>query len=71
MFNREPAAILAALQAILALAIGFGLDLTNEQTALILAASAAVLGLITRQIVTSPETTAKLEDRAGVKAEDL
>jgi hypothetical protein len=51
MFNREPALILAAVQALLAVAIGFGLDVTPEQLALILAATAAVLGLITRSKV--------------------
>lgn len=61
IFDREPAAILAALQSILALAVGFGLKLTAAQVTLILAASAAVLGLVTRQVVTSPATAAKLK----------
>ena len=52
IFNREPALILAAVQAVLAVAIGFGVDITTEQLALILAATAAVLGLITRSKVT-------------------
>lgn len=51
IFNREPALILAAVQAVLAVAVGFGLDLTNEQTALILAAVAAVIGVIVRSRV--------------------
>ena len=51
IFKREPAAILAVVQAIIALAIGFGLDVNQEQFALIMAASAAILGLITRQAV--------------------
>ena len=51
LFNREPALILAAVQAGLAVAIGFGLDLTNGQTALILAAVAAVIGVIVRSRV--------------------
>jgi hypothetical protein len=51
MWNREPALILAAVQAVLAVAIGFGLDVTPEQLSLILAATAAVLGLITRSRV--------------------
>lgn len=51
MFNREPALILAAVQAVLAVAIGFGLDVSPEQLSLILAATAAVLGLITRSRV--------------------
>ena len=52
IFNREPALILGAVQALLALAIGFGLDLSPEQVALILAATAAVIALITRSRVT-------------------
>ena len=52
IFNREPALILAAVQAVLAVAIGFGVDITTEQLALILAATAAVLGVITRSKVT-------------------
>jgi hypothetical protein len=34
MFGREPAAWLAAINAVLACAMGFGLDLTGEQMAL-------------------------------------
>ena len=52
MFGREPAAILGLIQAGVALAIGFGLALTGEQTALIMAFSAAVVAIITRQSVT-------------------
>ena len=51
MFNREPALILAAIQALLAVAVGFGLDVTPEQVGLILAATAAVIGVITRSRV--------------------
>lgn len=52
LWNREPALILGAVQTILALAIAFGANLTPEQTGAILAVSAAVLALITRQKVT-------------------
>lgn len=52
LWGREPALILAAAQAILALAVTFGLDLTVEQTGAILAAAAAILGVITRSRVT-------------------
>ncbi len=52
MFGREPAAILGLIQAGLALAIGFGLQLSGEQTALVMAFSAAAVALITRQSVT-------------------
>lgn len=52
IFGREPALILGALQALLALGVGFGLQLTPEQMALVLAASAAIFAVITRQNVT-------------------
>lgn len=60
MFNREPAAILGALGAIIALAVGFGLEITDEQVALVMAAVAAVIGLITRQSVYSPATVERV-----------
>lgn len=52
LFGREPAMVLAAIQAGLALAVGFGLNLDGQQVTLILAFSAIVLGLITRSRVT-------------------
>ncbi len=52
MFGREPAAILGLIQAGVALAIGFGLSLSGEQTALVMAFSAAAVAIITRQNVT-------------------
>jgi hypothetical protein len=51
MFGREPALILAFLHAVVALAIGFGVDITTEQFALIEAALAAFLGLVVRSQV--------------------
>lgn len=48
LWGREPAMVVALVQAILVLAISFGLDLTEEQTAGILTLTAIVLGLITR-----------------------
>lgn len=52
ILGREPALFLGAIQALLALAVGFGLQLTPEQMALILAASAAIFAVIVRQNVT-------------------
>lgn len=63
MFNREPAAILGAVGALLALAIAFGFELSDEQVGAILAATSAVLALITRTVVASPKTLAELQDR--------
>jgi hypothetical protein len=46
--RREPATVMAAVQALLALALSFGLDLSTQQIGALLAATAAVLGLVTR-----------------------
>ena len=51
LFKREPALILAAVTAIISLAVGFGLEVSGEQQSLILAAVAAVIGVITRSRV--------------------
>jgi hypothetical protein len=51
ILGREPALLMATLQAVIALAVGFGVDLSAEQTALLLAATAAVLGFLTRSSV--------------------
>lgn len=52
MLSREPALILGAIQTLLALALGFGAHLTQEQIGLIMAATAAILAVITRSQVT-------------------
>jgi hypothetical protein len=52
MFGKEPAVILGALQAILALGLSFGLHLNPTQIGAIMAAAAAVLALLVRQQVT-------------------
>ena len=56
LWGREPALILGLVQAAIALAVGLGLDLSAEQTALILAFTAALLAVVTRSQVTSPAT---------------
>ena len=48
LFNREPALFLGVVQAVLALLLAFGVDLTAEQVGCIMAASAAVLSLVVR-----------------------
>ena len=48
----EPVAIMAVVQAFLALVVSFGLDLSSEQTGAIMAVTAAVVGLILRRRVT-------------------
>jgi uncharacterized protein (DUF697 family) len=52
ILGREPAMVLALVQAIIALAVTFGLRLTPEQTGAIVALTAIVLGLIVRAKVT-------------------
>lgn len=47
----EPALLLGAVQALLILGVSFGLKLSPEQMGAILAASAAILAVITRQMV--------------------
>ncbi len=51
LFGREPVLYLALVQAALALAVGFGLGLTGEQVAGLMAFAAAVLGVVTRSRV--------------------
>ena len=50
-FGREPALILGFIHVMITLLVVFGLDLTEAQTAAILAVSAAGLSLWTRQKV--------------------
>lgn len=52
IFDREPALILGAINAIIALVSAFGLDLSAEQVAGIMVASTAILSVIVRQKVT-------------------
>lgn len=51
-YNREPALFYGLVQAIVVLAVTFGLRLPLEQTGLILAATAIILAFLTRQKVT-------------------
>lgn len=51
MFSREPALILGLVQSALALAVGFGLNLSTEQMGLLMAFSSALLAVITRSQV--------------------
>jgi len=51
LWGREPAMVLAFVQALIVLLVSFGLKLTTDQTAAILALTAVVLGLLTRSRV--------------------
>lgn len=52
VFRDEPALVMGLVQAAIILAVSFGLDLTDTQTAALLAFTAALLSVITRQQVT-------------------
>lgn len=52
IWNREPVMVLAVVQTVLACAVSFGADLTADQTAAVLTATAAVLSLVARTKVT-------------------
>ena len=52
ILGREPALLLGLVQAVIALAIGFGLHISPEQFGLIMAATAALAAVIVRQQVT-------------------
>lgn len=58
VFGREPVVILAAVNAVVALIVGFGLDLSNDQQALIHAAVSALLALFARAKVTPNDNVA-------------
>lgn len=51
-FKDEPALVLALVQAVIAVAVSFGLDLSPEQVGSILALSAAAAAVFLRQRVT-------------------
>lgn len=55
LFGREPALILGAINAILAVAVGFGLDISPEQVGLLNAAVAGILSVIVRSKVSPVE----------------
>jgi hypothetical protein len=51
IWGREPAMILALVQAVIALVVAFGLNLAPDQIGALLALTAVILGLITRSRV--------------------
>lgn len=65
LWNREPALVLAAVSALVALGVGFGLPVTTLQAGLILAAVSAVLGLVTRSQVSPASTVVAQVDSDG------
>jgi hypothetical protein len=55
LWNREPALFYGLVNAVIALVCAFGLDLSGEQIAGIMAVTSAVLAVITRRAVTPVE----------------
>ena len=51
ILGREPAMVLALVQAVIALVVAFGLSLAPDQVGAMLAVTAVILGLITRSRV--------------------
>ena len=51
LLAREPVAVVTAIEAVLALLLAFGVGLSGEQVATIVALSTAVLGLVARSRV--------------------
>jgi hypothetical protein len=52
VFGRNPVLILAVVQAAIALAVAFGLNLDGQQVGVIMALAAAILGLLANRKVT-------------------
>lgn len=62
IFGREPVLIIGLVNTLLALAVGFGLDLSTEKQALIVAGVNAVLAFVARQQVSPTATTPPKEN---------
>jgi hypothetical protein len=62
-WGREPAMVLALVQAVIALVVAFGLNLARDQIGAILAVTAVILGLITRSRVSPAATRAPGSER--------
>lgn len=70
LWGAEPTMILAVVSAGIALAIGFGANISTQQMGLIMAFVAAVLGLINRSQVTSPTALQNMAPQTLAAAQD-
>lgn len=52
LITNEPVAIVALVEAVLALVVAFGLDLSGEQVATIVAVTTTLLAVVARALVT-------------------
>jgi nitrate/nitrite transporter NarK len=57
VLRNEPALIVGLVQAVLALVLAFGVDLSEEQIGSILAITSVILAIITRMLVTPTTST--------------
>jgi len=57
VIKNEPALIVGLVQAILALVLAFGVDLSEEQIGSILAITSVILAIVTRMLVTPATAT--------------
>lgn len=69
LWKAEPTMVVAAVQTLIALAVAFGLNLSSTQTGAILAALAAILGLVTRSQVASVAALKELANEATQQKE--
>lgn len=70
LWSAEPTMVLSVVSAGIALAIGFGANITTQQMGLIMAFAAAVLGLINRSQVTSPASLQQMTPATLASAQD-
>lgn len=64
---KEPVAIMAALRAVVFCAAAFGLELSGEQIAALMLAVEAVLGLVTRAMVSPVDEMGELREPPGMR----
>lgn len=57
VIKNEPALIVGLVQAVLALILAFGVDLSEEQIGSILAITSVILAIVTRMLVTPTSST--------------
>lgn len=62
LLSAEPAILVGLIQSCLALAVSFGWSMTPEQVGSIMAVVSAILALLVRQAVVSPNTIAMAEE---------
>lgn len=67
-FRNEPAVVYGLIEAVIALVIAFGLDLTGEQVAGIMAVVAVLTGVGVRQLAYGPKTVDEIMDAEAVVA---